>query len=363
MCLIIHRPAHAAPIPSGWIADFRTRNHDGFGAWWIENGAIQIIKTMIAAEIEPIIRKIEKKHVEAGFHWRMATHGAENVTNVHPFPVILNPKKPHDMVLAHNGVLSEWAPAKKDSGPNDTLNFIREMMVPFCQRLGVQHLFAPIPTFDRELLEFVIGSNRLLLTHTAHGFARIGDPWMQWRGLWLSNTYAWSSSQREREDGPIVAPAYAASYSSSYVSGWTYTNGRWEAPPAHAYPISRPQSAAHAQALSKREQKRLAKIAKRAAKSNPKLAATMERGPDGLYRFPGDPAPAAIAPPPAPEVPVISASVQAAPTPVHLDSLRDTADILAGMSEPEIKQWCESEPYEAARLIHELSARASWAKI
>ncbi|MDE2099914.1 MAG: class II glutamine amidotransferase [Patescibacteria group bacterium] len=369
MCLIIHRPCNAPPIASGWLADFRTRNSDGFGAWWIENGRIQIVKTMNPLEIEPIIRKLETRNLEAGFHWRMATHGSEDIANVHPFPVPLNPKKPFALVLAHNGVLSEWAPTKSKTGPNDTLNFIDEMFLPLCKRLGFNGFFAKGDNFDKELLEFIIGNNRLLLTHECLGFSKIGGSWTNWRGLWLSNTYAWSYSQRDNLAGPIaekpITTSYYPPHTASGYGGWTYSNGKWE-PPAEkiTWPF-RPQSAAHAQTLSKREQKRLTKAANRAAKANPQLAAKMERGPDGLYRFPGDaPAPSSIshpgeaAPRETPAQPAL-----ALPPPVHSDSLRDTADILAGMSEPEIKLWCESEPYEAARLIHELSARGGWSKI
>ena len=380
MCLIIHRPKGAPAISAGWLADFRRKNDNGFGAWWLEGGKIHIVKTLKAEDIEKTVRRVETLDAEAGFHWRQATHGVETVDNVHPFKVQIS--GPHKMVLAHNGILSDWAPtAGKSAAMTDTQMFIADCLEPLMQRFSNAALFRA-DSFETEVLEMLIGANRLLMAHTKYGFARVGTTWLQWRGLWLSNTYAWSHAQREKLDGPESPASTSFNYNSYYrganawqeatsphpyrsTDGWIYEHGTWRPPPTKpAMPTFTPR-------LNKRARKRLAK------------AATMTKGEDGIYRFPGDPKPPAQLTLPNPATAVASSPTslsgedvaartvsspapKEAPiprSPVVLDSLRDTADILAGMSEAEITLWCQSEPYEAARLIREVSRAAAWTKV
>lgn len=214
MCILIHRPKGVGKIPLGWQADFWSRNSDGFGAWWIEGDRIVIKKTLKQAEVAPIIAEIEEKDLEAGLHWRMATHGDETLKNCHPYTVFTEDGGKRVLTcIAHNGVLYRWADEKmydtktaERIGDSDTRQFIHKCFEPLVHAFGLKPMFIPT-TYARDILEQCIsGSNKLLITNFKFGFTRTpATGWTLWRGLYMSNTYAWSYNQKDKEDGPSVS--------------------------------------------------------------------------------------------------------------------------------------------------------------
>ena len=239
MCLLVHRLKGATAIPLGWLMDFWKRNDDGFGAWWIapDGHSIIVRKTLVKEEAEAIVREVEAGDFEAGFHWRMATHGAIDETNIHPFALTKGENGALTSVVGHNGVLSHWTPEndkgkgyaarEKWEGPNDTAIFADRCLRPMVRAYGIKAIFQPAENSPgRDLLEMAIGgSNRLLLTGVKLGFNRVGDSWVDWRGMKMSNTYAWSYSSREKEAGPEAAiPFY---YSET---PWTEEDGGYPIP-------------------------------------------------------------------------------------------------------------------------------------
>lgn len=232
MCILIHRPKGAPKIMPGWQADFWKRNSDGFGAWWIAGDKIVIRKTLKREEVAPVIDEIEAGDFEAGLHWRLATHGDETLRNCHPYTV--HTEKGGERVLTcigHNGVLYKWAddhiftPAGERTGDSDTRQFIHKCFEPLVHAFGLKPMFIPASS-AREILESCVsGSNKLLITNFKLGFTKMPSTgWTQWRGLHMSNTYAWSYSQREREDGPSAPVPFEVLHYPRYP-GMTKSSG------------------------------------------------------------------------------------------------------------------------------------------
>lgn len=232
MCILIHRTKGAKVIGDPWIKDFWSRNEDGFGAWWLEkgeNGQTKLVvrKSMNIKQTTKIIREIETADREAGLHFRMATHGTICLENNHPF-VISQEGKRVLFVLGHNGVLNRWAPKWGTSKagklhPSDTANFVSDAVKPLMGAFSVEQLMKE-GTAGRRILDVLVdSSNKILLTDHKLGFSRVGSPWTEWNGLYMSNTYAWSYNKKERENPAEQVPfvsSKAAANGNSYVSAF-----------------------------------------------------------------------------------------------------------------------------------------------
>lgn len=235
MCLLIHRPRGAKTISDGWLDDFWSRNPDGFGAWWLDTGGEpRAEKTQSKARATEIVRLIEGADREAGYHWRLATHGATDISNVHPYPV----SRGNRLIgyLGHNGILSRCSEKADNAfnktarrGPSDTAIFIEEILEPVLASAGIRPLYGKKSVAAKLLAAYMGGNNKALLL-TQHGFLRLGETeWTSWRGMKLSNTYAWSYSSRESEDGPLsaVTPFYGSDFAAGTGNSWDY-RGNWK---------------------------------------------------------------------------------------------------------------------------------------
>ena len=97
-------------------------NPDGFGFAYLARDAIEYVNTFDSAEAIREFEKFTKRYPNGVgvFHARLATHGAVNVDNCHPFEV------DDYTVLAHNGMLP-LTPDKGDTR-SDTALFAQEVM-------------------------------------------------------------------------------------------------------------------------------------------------------------------------------------------------------------------------------------------
>jgi hypothetical protein len=165
------------------IEDTYCGNSDGFGLMWYADGRVQTFK---AADIKPseILEVVSRvQHCERVLHFRMATHGSIDDANTHPFEVVPG------MFMMHNGILPFNAP--RGSGKSDTAVFNEQVVRPLVEVGGFDALDNPGVI---ELIDHVLdGSNRLAFmddTGRVRIFGR--DIGIEWKGLWCSNTYAWS---------------------------------------------------------------------------------------------------------------------------------------------------------------------------
>jgi hypothetical protein len=186
MCLIIQKRAGDV-IHSSWLRDFHVRNKDGAGVMWFDHAknAVQVEK--ICAPSQSAWLAFYEKHAahrDCVIHLRMRTHGEVNEVNTHPYYVAAG------IWMMHNGVLSQGN--AKDTSRSDTWHYIRDVLRPKLSR-------KPSLLHSKKFLGEIakdIGSNNRFVLLGMDGVPVIINrhSGVEWNGLWLSNTYAWTSS-------------------------------------------------------------------------------------------------------------------------------------------------------------------------
>lgn len=172
MCLIIQKPA-GADVPLDIIQSALDYNRDGVGV--MANGGadrwVKIKATKLARKINAL--------GSAAVHFRMATHGRIDHTNVHPFRAV------DGTHIMHNGVLSKYAPlGRKTAAASDTQCFVREYIDPMLRTAG---------KLDLQAIANETAGNALALMATDGKIELTGESWVEYMGLRLSNTYAWDA--------------------------------------------------------------------------------------------------------------------------------------------------------------------------
>lgn len=125
-------------------------NRDGIGVAWVEGGILRIKKDFPETE-DFMLWAYQNltKDIPAVVHFRLATHGLNDMGNRHPFPVSQNVERLRglniecDVAVAHNGVMSEF----KHEELSDTMLFIKEILAddvirPNIQSMSIQRLIA-----------------------------------------------------------------------------------------------------------------------------------------------------------------------------------------------------------------------------
>ena len=127
------------------------------------------------------------------FHARWATHGSENLTNVHPFHVGNDPQT----VIAHNGVLNVNIPKGDDR--SDTRYFAEELLPLRSAKLWDKEGKV------RRMREQIMGGSKFVVFTTnpryKHPVYIIGENLGHWDedGTWWSNDsymYSWRKTKR-----------------------------------------------------------------------------------------------------------------------------------------------------------------------
>lgn len=221
MCLLIHKPADAE-MSNELILDVYTKNNDGFGIMFAENGKIEVIKTL--ASPEEIIKLYDEHCIgrECILHFRMQTHGDVDLDNCHPYRVT------DDIWMAHNGVLSCSNPV--DPKKSDTWHFIEYILRPILQS-------DPEKLFDEDFQDFIsstIGGSNKFGFMCADGRTVILNErsGVHHMGMWLSNTYAWSPSKFGYYERYKSSTTYGSSwYNRSLLDDYTAEHGdTWGSP-------------------------------------------------------------------------------------------------------------------------------------
>lgn len=186
MCLIITQPA-GHTLSRSHLLDIHARNGDGFGIMRAIDGTLHTWRTV--GDVDDVL---ELYHAHAAghacvLHWRMATHGAVNLENAHPFRLT------RDIAVVHNGVLTIGTPTK---GKSDTWHFAKHVLAPMARDNG-EALFSPDTL---ELLGGMIGSSNKLVFQHADGRVAIVNKHVgiEHKGRWYSNTYAWDAPSSTR---------------------------------------------------------------------------------------------------------------------------------------------------------------------
>jgi hypothetical protein len=231
MCMLLFRPAGLeTDIPVAWIDHFWARNAHGFGAFW-RNGpkAMEIKRTLDKDEAREIIQWIVKEKVAAGLHWRHATSGSHNLQNVHPFVVTQTSRGDPSLVVAHNGVMSEWTKLAPKDG-SDTMGYVSRLLMPLMKMGGPKNVYLDDTPASIILLASLGNDNRLLFGHPSLGWMKYGR-WYggNFRGMEVANTYAWNANRRTDDTPEYVAPPSATVRSHGYSEWWKQNQDNYPA--------------------------------------------------------------------------------------------------------------------------------------
>ena len=221
MCLIAVVPPKQkrTRVSEAWLTDVYTGNPDGFGFMWWENGKARATRKVGTLEqFKREFRGLERKiKGEFAFHVRYKTHGKVDLNNAHPYPVDTLDLKTAKTFLMHNGVLRTGNSA--DARMSDTWHFISDYLRELVVEYGEGVLEKPA---FRALVQEFIGNNRFVMLGPS-GMMHIYNKaqGITWRGMWLSNTYAWDA-----EKFGAVKPRLKLQAPLPYSGGYGYRDGR-----------------------------------------------------------------------------------------------------------------------------------------
>lgn len=225
MCILIHHPANTA-FNDALLNDFYTHNPDGFGAMYVENGNIVVLKTLgKPSEINTLYRDTLKGR-ECIIHYRMKTHGDIDLDNCHPYKVT------DDLWMAHNGILSTGNPV--DPKRSDTWHFIEYVIKP--AMIANPNIILD-PDYQKYIEKMIGATNKFAFLHSSGEVIVLNyQAGVEHEGAWLSNTYAWSAhkfgrgvaSRREYYGGWSRYDDYD-DYGYDSYNGWYKTKeGTWK---------------------------------------------------------------------------------------------------------------------------------------
>jgi hypothetical protein len=215
MCLLIAHPKVAEPVSDAWIKDFYESNPDGMGVMYAEDGHVQVHKCLPATPERAI--QFWRKHVEGrdcAVHFRMATHGHIDMANCHPYQIEKN------LWLMHNGILDIGNTADKTR--SDTWHYIQTVFKPLIDpEQGGSPKMVFNPAVKSLVEESIYQSNKFIVLDGSGQCAIYNrEEGVLWKGMWLSNTYAWSSKDADfKYCRPARLPRYTPS-TGSKLSNW-----------------------------------------------------------------------------------------------------------------------------------------------
>lgn len=216
MCLIVAKNQTNASFS---VEDFKTsfsKNSDGTGIIYIENGRVKVEKTM--GDLKDHLGLYYKHMDKPQFilHHRMATHGTKSLLNVHPFQVLsIDEGDPYDLFMAHNGIISmNKFSATADKDYSDTNLFVQEYLTPLMRQYPaiIEH-----EVFQMMLHDFIGSNNKLaFLRSDGRMFIFNKDNGAEHNGCWLSNKHSIENYK--------AATTYATKHGAHHTGYGNYGN-------------------------------------------------------------------------------------------------------------------------------------------
>lgn len=171
MCIIAVKEKNIPMFDDKTIKQMFSRNSDGAGIMWTENGNVHFKKGFM--KVEPFLDFVHSRDdwstIPAVLHFRIGTAGGNTPLNCHPYPI----KKKNtvegvcNMAMAHNGVMYKYNPPK-GSSINDTQVFvntvINDMPAGFLKSKAIL-----------KLIKEDIGTNKLAFLDKTGTITLIGD--------------------------------------------------------------------------------------------------------------------------------------------------------------------------------------------
>lgn len=175
MCVIVLQPVGSYLTKEEAHQCWKTNPHGAGFAFHNEEG-LHVQKYMEWNQFWPAFESARSKHRGSDFllHFRVGTHGLNDITNVHPFKIA------DDVVMAHNGVIHQ-VPDYGD-GRSDTRVFIDEVL----PELTSDWYKKP---YVREMVGDFIGWSKLAILYPG-GWSLVNEASGSWSNdMWFSNLY------------------------------------------------------------------------------------------------------------------------------------------------------------------------------
>ena len=231
MCLII--TGKSTKIRStllnthGMLADVFKSNPDGIGVMYATSKGLKVNKTLPKnyQQAHDFIAKMPQDDRELAIHFRWTTHGDTDMSNCHPYDVVVG-----SVAMMHNGVLHTGN--AKDKTRSDTYHFIQDYLSEAVHD-------APTLVHNAGFLTMVsefIGDNRFVFMDEDGRMSHVNyDQGVEHDGLWFSNTYAWSPSMLIPDYYKRNASRYSGkNYNSAYNAYMSELNDDYEVPAGKA---------------------------------------------------------------------------------------------------------------------------------
>lgn len=180
-----YRPSGKS-IPTRYIRNSYSNNHDGFGIMWAQDGRVHSTQGMFnSLEINDLLEKNNDK--DYAIHFRYSTGGSVSSINTHPFKVLDFREDGMDLWMMHNGVLTDVKNIPE--GRSDTYQFVEGFLKPILSKGRGELVFDPnfktlversIRTWNKLL--FMAGDGRVSIFNQNRGHEK--------DGVWYSNTYS-----------------------------------------------------------------------------------------------------------------------------------------------------------------------------
>lgn len=225
MCLIAHAPAKSR-IKMDLMENAYDNNSDGWGIVYAHNGRLYVCKRMDNFATFKAVMNVVPDDVPLGIHFRYATHGAKDLTNVHPFQLLsITDGDPMDLCMMHNGVISSTSTWSKgtDDKRSDTSLYVDMILKPI---LKAHPEMAFNEAFIRLVGRDIGGGNKFLLlagdgrhsiVNESSGHTDKESP-----DVWYSNAYTLKPSYRSNKSNS--SNYYNPHGGQSYNDWWDRRN-------------------------------------------------------------------------------------------------------------------------------------------
>jgi predicted glutamine amidotransferase len=191
----------------GMLADVFKSNPDGIGIMYATTKGLKVSKTLPKNydQARSFIAKMPQDDRELAIHFRWTTHGDTDLSNCHPYDVVVG-----SVAMMHNGVLHTGN--AKDTARSDTYHFIQDYL---SEAVHTSPALVHNAGFLEMVAEF-IGDNRFVFMDGDGRLSHVNrEQGVEHDGLWFSNTYAWSPA--------MLIPDYYKRNASRYA-GKNYNN-------------------------------------------------------------------------------------------------------------------------------------------
>lgn len=210
MCLIIKHGTTTNILPREVFDYVYSRNRDGYGVMWVENGRVNIFKTINWSpdQIYDHMKTFEGRK-DVVFHLRMRTDGPIVQDLCHPFRVLRKTTHGKDIVMMHNGVIRKPnIPIRENQ--SDTTAYNKQVLIP---KLSAEPDLIHSKDWVEALTADTVGSRLCFMVDSGEiittGF------WHDRYGCSVSNLYML----------PVERTNYAGNYSYSGGTDTTWRRG------------------------------------------------------------------------------------------------------------------------------------------